>query len=196
MDSILLNIAVIIAAYLMGSISSAIIVCRMVGLPDPRSAGSNNPGATNVLRLGSKGAAAATLMGDLLKGLIPLLIAKGLGLTGWGLALTAIAPFLGHLYPIFFQFKGGKGVATAFGIILGLNLYVGLAAFAVWLGIFITTRISSLSALTAAATAPLFLWLFKAEGVVVFSVLFMVLLLIYRHKSNIVRLLSGDEKRF
>lgn len=141
----------IVLGYLAGSVSTAIIVCRAMGLPDPRNEGSRNPGATNVLRLGGKKAAAITLAGDFLKGLLPVLLARLAGVEATGLALIALAAFLGHLYPIFFGFQGGKGVATAFGAILGLSAPVALAALATWLIMAFVLRISSLSALTAAA---------------------------------------------
>lgn len=192
----LISLLFIVFAYLMGSLSSAIIICKSFGLPDPRSEGSGNPGATNVMRIGGKKLAALTLVGDLMKGLIPVLITTWLGLDNTTIALVAVAAFLGHLFPLFFGFKGGKGVATAFGAILGLNLYVALCAFAVWLTIFIITRISSLSALLAALSAPLFLYLFQSPQEITFAVIFMDLFLIYRHKANIQRLLKGEEKRF
>ena len=184
---------IFVISYLAGSISSAIIVCRAFGLPDPRTTGSNNPGATNVMRLGGKKAAIITLVGDLLKGLIPVAIVNLLDLSALALALSALGAFLGHLFPIFFGFKGGKGVATAFGAILGLSPLVALCAFGTWILVFLTTKISSLSALTAAVLAPLFLYLFKAPLEVVLVVIVMDLLLIYRHKANISRLLKGEE---
>ncbi|HHW78198.1 MAG TPA: glycerol-3-phosphate 1-O-acyltransferase PlsY [Xanthomonadaceae bacterium] len=191
----LATILFVILGYLAGSVSTAIIVCRAMGLPDPRSAGSRNPGATNVLRFGGKKAAALTLAGDLLKGLLPVLLARWAGLDQAGLALTALAAFLGHLYPVFFGFEGGKGVATAFGAILGLSGSVALAALATWLLMAFTVRISSLSALTAAALAPLFAWWFGLPGAYIAAVLFMVGLLIWRHRSNIRNLLAGAEDK-
>ena len=185
----------IVLGYLAGSISTAIIVCRAMGLPDPRSEGSRNPGATNVLRFGGKKAAAITLVGDFLKGLLPVLLARGVGLDETGLALTALAAFLGHLYPVFFGFEGGKGVATAFGVILGLSWPVALAALATWLFMAFVVRISSLSALTAAALTPLFAWGFGMRGVAFAAVLFMVALLVWRHRSNIQNLLAGAEDK-
>ena len=185
----------IVFGYLAGSISTAIIVCRAMGLPDPRSEGSRNPGATNVLRFGGKKAAAITLVGDFLKGLLPVLLARWVGLDETGLALTALAAFLGHLYPVFFGFEGGKGVATAFGVILGLSWPVALAALATWLFMAFVVRISSLSALTAAALTPLFAWGFGMRGVAFAAVLFMVALLVWRHRSNIQNLLAGAEDK-
>jgi glycerol-3-phosphate acyltransferase PlsY len=187
---------VVVLAYLIGSLSAAIITCKIMGLPDPRTTGSNNPGATNVLRIGGKKAAIFTLVGDLLKGLIPVVIVKlAFPTEPLLIALTALAAFLGHLFPVFFQFKGGKGVATALGCIIGLNLWVALCAFGVWLVIFLPTRISSLSALTAAIVAPIFLWLFDASISVVIAIVIMDILLIIRHKENIQRILKGEEKK-
>lgn len=187
---------VVVLAYLIGSLSAAIITCKIMGLPDPRTTGSNNPGATNVLRIGGKKAAIFTLVGDLLKGLIPVVIVKfAFPTEPLLIALTALAAFLGHLFPVFFQFKGGKGVATALGCIIGLNLWVALCAFGVWLAIFLPTRISSLSALTAAVVAPIFLWLFDASISVVIAIVIMDILLIIRHKENIQRILKGEEKK-
>lgn len=189
------DIAFIILGYLLGSVSTAIIVCRALGLPDPRTEGSRNPGATNVLRLGGKTAAAVTLLGDLLKGLLPVLAAQVAGVSEWGLAGTALAAFLGHLYPAFFGFEGGKGVATAFGAVLGLSAWVAAAALATWLLMAAIVRISSLSALTAAVLTPLYLWWFKLPQVYALAVLIMVVLLIWRHRSNIQNLLAGTEDR-
>ena len=183
----------IVLGYLAGSVSTAIIVCRAMGLPDPRNEGSRNPGATNVLRLGGKKAAAITLAGDFLKGLLPVLLARLAGVEATGLALIALAAFLGHLYPIFFSFQGGKGVATAFGAILGLSAPVALAALATWLIMAFVLRISSLSALTAAALTPLFAWYFGLSGASLAVVLVMVGLLIWRHRSNIRHLWAGTE---
>ncbi|MBL8259556.1 MAG: glycerol-3-phosphate 1-O-acyltransferase PlsY [Candidatus Competibacteraceae bacterium] len=182
-----------ILGYLAGSVSTAIIVCRIMGLPDPRSEGSRNPGATNVLRFGGKKAAAITLAGDFLKGVLPVLLARLAGLEETGLALTALAAFLGHLYPLFFGFEGGKGVATAFGAMLGLSWPVALAALATWLFMASVVRISSLSALTAAALTPLFAVWFGSPGVYLGVILAMVGLLIWRHRSNIRQLLAGTE---
>ena len=185
----------VVLGYLAGSISTAIIACRAMGLPDPRSEGSRNPGATNVLRFGGKKAAGITLAGDFLKGLLPVLLARWAGLDETGLALTALAAFLGHLYPVFFGFEGGKGVATAFGVILGLSGLVALAALAAWLFMAFVVRISSLSALTAAALTPLFAWGFGMRGIPLAAVLVMVGLLVWRHRSNIQKLLAGAEDK-
>lgn len=191
----LTNLLFVVLGYLAGSISTAILVCRAMGLPDPRSEGSRNPGATNVLRFGGKKAAAITLAGDFAKGLLPVLLARLAGVEDTGLALTALAAFLGHLYPVFFSFEGGKGVATAFGAIFGLSSLVALAAFATWLFMAFVVRISSLSALTAAALTPLFAWGFGVSGISLAVLLVMVALLVWRHRSNIRHLLAGTEDK-
>lgn len=191
----LITLSSIVLGYLAGSISTAILVCRAMGLPDPRSEGSRNPGATNVLRFGGKKAAAITLAGDFLKGLLPVLFARLAGLEDIGLALTALAAFLGHLYPVFFGFEGGKGVATAFGAILGLSWPVALVALSIWLFMAFVVRISSLSALTAAALTPLLGWWFNLPLAYDIAILAMVVLLIWRHRSNIRNLLSGAEDK-
>ncbi|MBL1263401.1 glycerol-3-phosphate 1-O-acyltransferase PlsY [Candidatus Methylomicrobium oryzae] len=182
------------AAYLIGSVSSAIIICRLMGLPDPREQGSGNPGATNVMRIGGKKAAAATLSGDLLKGLIPVYAAHLLGVPAGLLAATGLAAFIGHLYPIFFGFKGGKGVATTIGVLLGFSWVLGIAFVATWLLMYKVGKISSLSALTAAVLAPAYAWFIVGNPVLVVAVALMTAVLLWRHKSNIQRLLAGEEK--
>lgn len=183
----------IFAAYLIGSLSSAIIVCKLMGLPDPRGEGSGNPGATNVLRFGGKKAAAITLAGDMLKGLIPVLIIKYLDGSALLLVLVGFAAFLGHLYPVFFQFKGGKGVATMLGVLLGLSWWVGLATAATWLFMAKVVRISSLSALVATALAPVYVWIwFNHLSAIVITVV-MTIILFWRHRSNIQNLVKGTE---
>ena len=189
----MIEILLVIAAYLMGSVCTAIIVCRLMNLPDPRSEGSNNPGATNVLRIGGKKAAAITLAGDFIKGLIPVLIASALTDDTTVLALVALAAFLGHLYPVFFNFKGGKGVATAFGVLLGLSWQLGLLLATTWLIIAKVFRISSLAALIAAAIAPVFIWLLDLSTSYLLMSLVLCGLLIWRHRSNIQRLIHGEE---
>lgn len=185
----------VLAAYLLGSVSSAIIVCRLMGLPDPRTQGSNNPGATNVLRIGGKKAAAITLAGDCLKGLIPLLAAHALQLETPGLAATGLAAFLGHLYPVFFGFQGGKGVATALGVQWGLYWPLGLSVAAIWLFMAKVVRISSLSALVAMGLAPFLLWWLWDDPWLVGMQVLISLILFWRHKSNIRNLLTGAEGR-
>lgn len=189
----------VLAAYALGSISFAVVVSRAFRLPDPRSFGSGNPGATNVLRTGNKAAAACTLAGDALKGLIAVWLARvyaGVGSVDDPLiAAVALAVFLGHLYPVFFSFKGGKGVATALGILFALDWRLGASALAVWLAVFATTRISSLSALTAAVTAPLVAWSTFGRGWVTGAVIPLSMLVLWRHRANIANLLSGSEPK-
>ena len=184
---------IILGGYLFGSISTAIIVCRLMGLPDPRTAGSGNPGATNVARLGGKKAAALTLVGDMLKGLLPVLLAHFLQVGPVILAATALAAFLGHLYPVFFGFKGGKGVATGLGVIYGLYWPAGLLTTATWLAMAVMFRYSSLAALIAMLLAPLwFLWLWP-EPAVIAAIVVLTVLLFWRHRSNISNLINGKE---
>ncbi len=189
----LLDLFLIAAGYLMGSLSSAIIICRLLGLPDPRSQGSGNPGATNVLRVGGKKAAAATLAGDMLKGLIPVLVARALQADIEIQAGVAVAAFLGHLYPVFFGFRGGKGVATALGVLLGLHWPVGLMTVATWLAVAAVFRISSLAALIAILLTPVYIWWLIPEPALLAAMLFMAALLFWRHRSNIQNLLRGTE---
>ncbi len=184
---------IVLGAYLLGSISSAIIVCNIMGLPDPRSQGSNNPGATNVLRIGGKKAAAITLLGDMLKGLLPMLGAHLLEAPPLILALCGIAAFLGHLYPLFFGFKGGKGVATALGVQFGLHWGIGLAVALVWLFVAKVVNISSLSALISMALAPLIVWAVWPETELVVMQLIITIILFWRHRSNIRNLVQGAE---
>jgi glycerol-3-phosphate acyltransferase PlsY len=181
-------------AYLVGSVSSAIIVCRGMGLPDPREQGSGNPGATNVMRIGGKKAAAITLAGDALKGLLPVLIAKILGVETLVLAMVVFAAFLGHLYPIFFDFKGGKGVATSFGVSLGVSWLLGLAVSGTWFLVYKISKISSLSALVAAVLTPVYTWLIVGDSYLVGVFFIISVVLLWRHQSNIKRLLAGEEK--
>ncbi len=191
---LILTITLTIAAYLIGSISAAIITCKVMGLPDPRTLGSNNPGATNVKRIGGNKAAAITLFADMLKGFLPVGIAQLLTSDELTLVLVASAAFLGHLYPIFFAFKGGKGVATAFGVILAISWPVALAMLLTWLLIAYGLKISSLSALVNAVVAPFYFW--WLDGSILFMSMgsFISLMLIWRHRSNIQRILSGEEK--
>ncbi len=189
----MLDIALVVFAYLMGSISAAIITCKVMGLPDPRTEGSNNPGATNVKRIGGTKAAAITLFGDMLKGLIPVLIAHVAGADEPLLAAVAMAAFLGHLYPIFFGFQGGKGVATAMGVLLGLSWMVALSVLAIWLIVAKVSKISSLSALTASVMAPVCMWLLDPHPAFISMSVALSVLLIWRHRSNIQRLIRGEE---
>lgn len=188
-----------LAAYLLGSISFAVVVSRVCGLGDPRGYGSGNPGATNVLRTGNKKAALATLVGDCLKGWVAVWLAQRYG-AGWGIgqegvALVALAVFAGHLWPVFFNFQGGKGVATALGVLLGLNAWLGLATLATWVIVAYAFRYSSLAALISALFAPLYyVWLFGLNPPLL-AVGAMSALLVYRHRSNISKLLAGEESR-
>ncbi len=181
------------AAYLIGSISSAIIICRLMGLPDPREQGSGNPGATNVMRFGGKKAAAITLLGDSLKGLIPVYAANVLGLPFELIAATGLAAFMGHLYPVFFSFKGGKGVATSVGVLLGFSWALGLAFMGTWLLIYKLGKISSLSALIASILSPVYAWFIVGDVTMVVASALMMVFLLWRHQSNIQRLLAGQE---
>jgi glycerol-3-phosphate acyltransferase PlsY len=193
------TIALVILCYLIGSLSFAVIVSRACGLPDPRSYGSGNPGATNVMRSGKKAAAALTLIGDGAKGwgavYLAQVLAPSWGVQEMGVALAALAVFLGHLFPLFFGFKGGKGVATAAGILLALNPWLGLAVLATWIAVFAVSRISSLSALTAALAAPVYAVFFLNKTLWA-MVLVLSALLIWRHRSNIRNLLQGKEGGF
>lgn len=190
----LLAFAALILAYLLGSVSAAIIVCRLMGLPDPRTDGSGNPGTTNVLRLGGKPAALLTLTGDMLKGVIPVLIGRELGMDDMLLSAIGFAAFLGHLYPIFFRFEGGKGVATALGVLLALHWQVGMLVIVLWIAGFALTRISSVGAITAFVAAPFLAnWLIPEA---MLGVVGMSLLLLARHKENIKALIEGRERKF
>ncbi len=190
-----IDTAFILLAYLMGSLSTAIIYCKVAGLPDPRSQGSGNPGATNVLRFGGKKVAIIVLLGDLLKGLIPVLLAKWLGLSAAAIVLVGIAAFLGHLYPVFFRFKGGKGVATALGILLGISGWVGLLVLVTWLFVAFISRLSSLSALVAAGFSPFFVYLLMPQPEYILLAILLAILLIWRHRSNIQKIINGTESK-
>ena len=184
----------LVLAYLVGSISSAIIICRIAGLPDPRTMGSGNPGATNVLRVGGKKMAALTLAGDMLKGVTPVLLVK---LNGASLDLqiaVGLAAFLGHLYPVFFGFKGGKGVATAIGVLLTASWAVGMSTVVTWLFIAKIMHVSSLSALIAFLLTPFYAWWWEPQqSTFLYIISFMSILLIWRHRSNIRNLIKGNE---
>lgn len=187
----------VILAYLAGSVSFAVIMSKVFRLPDPRSYGSHNPGATNVLRSGKKLAAALTLLGDAGKGWLAVRLAQHFAPPDenvlWLVSAAALAVFLGHLYPIFLRFKGGKGVATALGVLLALNIWLGLAALATWILVAAIFRLSSLAALLAALAAPLYALLLSLPGEYLAVSLVLSLLLIWRHKPNIDNLLHGKE---
>ncbi len=188
------EIILIIAAYLLGSVSTAVIVSRLGGTPDPRDVGSKNPGATNVYRTAGKRAAGVTLLGDILKGVIPVLVAHWAELGPLGISLVALAALLGHCYPVFFQFKGGKGVATAFGALLTVQWTIGLSLLLVWLVVFTLTRISSLSAIIASLTVPISAYYSQTESILVLNII--ALIVIWRHYGNILNLFHGDESGF
>ncbi|MFP6556821.1 glycerol-3-phosphate 1-O-acyltransferase PlsY [Paraburkholderia sp. B3] len=193
------NLIVAVLAYLIGSVSFAVIVSAAMGLADPRSYGSGNPGATNVLRSGNKKAAILTLIGDAFKGWLAVWLAAHFGphfgLGDDAIALAAIAVFLGHLYPVFFRFQGGKGVATAAGVLLAIHPVLGLATLLTWLIVAFFFRYSSLAALAAAVFAPIFYVFLFGPHVIALAVLAMSVLLFWRHRSNISKLMAGKESR-
>jgi len=191
----LLAVAMPLLGYLAGSLASAVIVCRTMGLPDPRTGGSGNPGATNVLRLGGKKAAVLTLLGDVLKGVLPVLAAHALEVPEPARALTALAAFLGHLYPVFFRFQGGKGVATAFGAIIALSWPVGLVFGLLWLAVAATSRYASVASLSAAAAAPVAALGLLGDTTQAAVLALMGALVWWRHRENIARLRAGTEGR-
>jgi glycerol-3-phosphate acyltransferase PlsY len=194
------DLLIILAAYLIGSISFAVIVSRWFGLPDPRTYGSKNPGATNVLRSGRKAAAILTLAGDGLKGWLAVALAQWLapaqGYTDTTIALVALAVFLGHLYPVFFRFIGGKGVATAAGVLFALNPWLGLGLLVIWLVLAVGLKLSSLAALAATAAALPLAWWLAMPGAYLATIGAIGVLLVWRHRSNIRKLLSGSESGF
>ena len=191
----LINIFLIFSAYLVGSISSAILVCKTLGLSDPRDGGSGNPGTTNVMRLHGKKAAFLTLIGDILKGIIPVLLAKVIVGSENIIALCGLAAFLGHIFPIYFKFEGGKGVATLIGILFATHWLLGVAYVISWILIAIIFRYSSLAALVAAFSTPLYAYFFVHNFHYVMSFAVLTLILFWRHKSNIYNLLNGKEDK-
>ena len=194
-----LSLLAALAGYLIGSLSFAVIVSRLMGLSDPRSYGSGNPGATNVLRSGNKAAAILTLVFDALKGYLPVLAVliwgPRYGLEEGTAALVGLAAFLGHLWPVFFRFQGGKGVATAAGVIFALNPLLGVATLATWAIVAGFSRYSSLAAIVSAAFAPIYQLLIWEAGPTALALIIMGLLLIWRHQANIKKLLNGTESR-
>jgi len=199
MNTALMTVAMAVGAYLLGSISFAVVASKLFGIADPRTYGSKNPGATNVLRSGNKKAAIATLIGDAAKGWLAVWLAvryqEQLGVGDIAIALVAIAVFLGHLWPVFFRFVGGKGVATAAGVLLGLNVWLGLATLATWLVVAYAFRYSSLAALAAAVFAPFYYGLLFGIDAILLAVAAMSMLLLYRHSANISNLMAGKESR-
>lgn len=193
MSAVTITILMILGAYLAGSISSAVLVCRLRGLPDPRTNGSGNPGATNVLRIGGLSSAAMVLLFDMLKGAIPSYISYKLGLDSVYLGLVAVAACLGHIFPIFFAFKGGKGVATAFGAMAPIGEDLALFLLATWLVFALITRYSSVAAIIAASLAPIYTWWLDERFTI--PVAMLSALIIIRHKDNIHRLWTGEETK-
>lgn len=185
----------VLGGYLLGSVACAVVVCRVMGMPDPRVGGSGNPGATNVLRLHGRVAAVLTLAGDMLKGLLPVLLARALDTPHWVVALTGVAAFTGHLYPVFFGFRGGKGVATMVGVLTGVHWVLGAAFVVTWLVMAALFRYSSLSALTAAVLTPVYAWFLLHETTFVFALGALAAVLIWRHRANIRNLVDGKEAK-
>nr|WP_220348208.1 glycerol-3-phosphate 1-O-acyltransferase PlsY [Thalassotalea euphylliae] len=183
--------AMIVIAYLLGSISSAILICRLLGLPDPRSTGSKNPGATNVLRISNKATAATVLLLDVLKGTLPVWGAYFMGVEPIWLGVVGMAACLGHMFPIFFELKGGKAVATAFGVLVPIGIDLGVLLLLTWIIVAKSTRYSSLAAIVTVLLAPLYVWLLKP--LYVYPVLMLSALIVIRHKDNISRLIKGTE---
>jgi len=184
----------LIASYLLGSISSAIIICKIMGLPDPRTKGSKNPGATNVLRIGGKKIAAFVLLFDGLKGALPVILAHYFGFSLFELTIILLCAFLGHVFPIFYGFKGGKGVATYLGGLIGLNFFVGLTFSIIWLIVAKVIKISSVAALTATLLSPIYFYFITTHNLKATLVIFLINLFIYfTHRENIKRIMSGDE---
>ena len=199
MSAIQITLLAVVCAYLLGSIPFAVVCSRMFGLADPRSYGSKNPGATNVLRSGNKAAAALTLLGDLAKGWLAVFLAEkygaNYGLEQGGLALVALAVFFGHLYPLFLKFKGGKGVATAAGVLLAIDPTLGLLTLATWIVIAAALRYSSLAALVAAAASPLYAFFLWGSDVMLAAVGIIAMILIAKHWANLQRLMVGTEPK-
>ena len=193
----LVPIVWIVAAYLIGSISFGILMSKAFGLPDPRTVGSGNIGATNIARSGKKLPAILTLLGDAFKGWLPVWLALQTDMLMWVVACVGLAVFFGHLYPIYHKFKGGKGVATALGVMLAISGWLALACLVTWAVVFAISRISSLSAIVAAALSPLFAaWFLLPYKDYVLMVLVMAVMLVWRHKTNIQKLLAGTESGF
>lgn len=192
-------IVFILLAYFLGSVSFAVVASWIFGLPDPRTFGSKNPGTTNILRSGNKAAAALTLLGDAGKGWVAVALAQHFapiwGLDSEAVAAVALVVFLGHIWPVFLRFKGGRGVATAAGVVIGLNPWTGILAIVTWITVAAIWRFSSLSALAAAILTPVYAWIFLGPGVSTLVISIMSLLILWRHKSNIINLITGKETR-
>lgn len=196
MPEIVTLIIFLVLSYLIGSISSAVIVCKLLSLPDPRTEGSKNPGATNVTRIGGKRAGYLTFLGDFLKGLLPVLVAKLMGLSDSVIAIAALAAFLGHLYPIYFAFKGGKGIATLVGIITAISWKLLLGFAVVWVGLLFVTGFVSIASMLATVAVLVTAWVLGYSKVLITLFTTLTVLVIYRHRSNIINLLQGNEQHF
>ena len=190
------QITLVLMAYFVGSLSFGIIISHIFKLSDPRTAGSRNPGATNVMRVGNKFAALLTLLGDMLKATIVIIIAHNIGVSETHLVIISIAVLLGHIFPIYYKFKGGKGVATALGILLGINWLLALTVFFVWLCVFMIWRYSSLAAIVATLSAPIISYFIEFSIETLWLTIIIAILIVYRHKGNIKNLLNGTEPGF
>jgi glycerol-3-phosphate acyltransferase PlsY len=191
------QLLIILFAYLVGSVSSGIIVSQIFNLPDPRTIGSKNPGATNVMRSGNKKAAIFTLLGDLLKAILVLAIAEYLGFNDLIIVCVALAVLIGHIYPIFYKFQGGKGVATAIGILIALNFKLALIVASIWLLVFGIWRYSSLAAIVAAISAPIIaIFILRDQSLYCIAFSFITVIILFKHQANIRKLLSGTELKF
>ncbi|MBT3918546.1 MAG: glycerol-3-phosphate 1-O-acyltransferase PlsY [Nitrosomonadales bacterium] len=191
------QLLIVLFAYLVGSLSSGIIISQIFKLPDPRTMGSKNPGATNVMRTGNKKAAIFTLLGDLLKGTLVLMLAKNLGFENFIIVCVALAVLIGHIYPVFYKFQGGKGVATAVGILIALNLKLALIVVCIWLAVFFISRYSSLSAIVASISAPLIgFFIMKDQSIYCVAYALITIIILLKHHTNIKKLISGTELKF
>ena len=191
------QLLIILFAYLVGSISSGIIVSQIFNLPDPRTIGSKNPGATNVMRSGNKKAAIFTLLGDLLKAILVLTLAEYLGFNDLIIVCVALAVLIGHIYPIFYKFRGGKGVATAIGILIALNFKLALIVASIWLLVFGIWRYSSLAAIVAAISAPIIaIFILRDQSLYCIAFTLITIIILFKHQANIKKLLSGTELKF
>lgn len=191
----MLLIIAIVAAYLIGSVSCAIIVCKTAGLPDPRGEGSGNPGASNVYRVAGKTYAALTLIGDVLKGFLAIIIGLTLGVHGMMLGVVGLAAVLGHMYPVFFKFKGGKGVATALGVYFAMSMTLGVLAIVVWIVVVLVTRFASLASMIVVVLAPIFCLLVQYQHEYALGLALIAIVVLWRHRENIQRLRQGTENK-